>query len=62
MFPTNCQLRINGCVSHELLANPDGLDANGLLCLIVMKYGHTTDLTVGHYTSLEAYVCDELGQ
>ena len=27
-----------------------------------MKYGNTTDLTVGRYTGLEAYVCDKLGQ
>ena len=61
-FPTNRQLRINGWVPRELLANPHGFDGNGEPCLIVMKYGNTTDLTVGRYTGLEAYLCDELGQ
>lgn len=61
-FPINRQLRINGWVTRELLANPDGFDGNGEPCLIVMKYGNATDLTVGRYTGLEAYVCDGLGQ
>ncbi|KAG6859094.1 hypothetical protein C0995_011536, partial [Termitomyces sp. Mi166 len=26
-----------------------------------MKDGNTTDLTVGHYSSLEAYTCNDLG-
>jgi hypothetical protein len=30
--------------------------------LIVMKDGNTTDLTVGRYAGLEAYLCDELGR
>jgi hypothetical protein len=60
-FPPNCQLRINGCVTRELLAVPDCFDSNGEPCLIVMKDGNATDLTVGRYAGLEAYLCDELG-
>ena len=60
-FPTNRQLRINGCVTRELLANPDCFDSSGEPCLIVMKDGNTTDLTVGRCAGLEAYLCDELG-
>jgi hypothetical protein len=36
-FPTNRQLRINGCVTRELLAVLDCFDSNGEPCLIVMK-------------------------
>ena len=60
-FPTNRQLRIKGCVSREHLAAPDCLDSNGEPCLVVMKDGNTTDLTVGRYAGLEAYLCDGLG-
>ncbi len=60
-WPTNRQLRINGCVTRELLAVPDCFDSNGEPCLIVMKDGNTTDLTVGRYAGLEAYLCDDLG-
>ncbi|KAI6143313.1 hypothetical protein BKA82DRAFT_824458 [Pisolithus tinctorius] len=56
-FPINGLLRINGWVPHELLAHPDCFDINGKPCLIVMKDGNTTDLTVGRFTGLEAYLC-----
>ncbi|KAI0254466.1 hypothetical protein BJV78DRAFT_1152216 [Lactifluus subvellereus] len=60
-FPTNRQLRIDGYVTRELLAVPDCFDSNGEPCLVVMKDGNTTDLTVGRYAGLEAYLCDDLG-
>ena len=60
-FPENRQLRINGCVTRELLAIPDCFDNDDMPCLIVMKDGNTTDLTVGRYSGLEAYLCDDLG-
>ncbi|EKM54768.1 uncharacterized protein PHACADRAFT_197198, partial [Phanerochaete carnosa HHB-10118-sp] len=60
-FPANRQLRINGCVTLELLAVPDCFDSNGKPCLIVMKDGNTTDLTVGRYAGLEAYLCNSIG-
>ncbi|KAI9435129.1 hypothetical protein H4582DRAFT_1817885 [Lactarius indigo] len=60
-YPTNRQFRINGCVTREHLAVPDCFDRNGEPCLIVMKDGNTTDLTVGRYAGLEAYLCDDHG-
>jgi hypothetical protein len=60
-FPTNRQLRINGWVTRKLLANPDTFDSNGEPCIVVMKDGNTSDLTVGRYAGLETYTCDKLG-
>ncbi|KAI6143292.1 hypothetical protein BKA82DRAFT_30979 [Pisolithus tinctorius] len=60
-FPINGLLRINGWVPRELLAHPDCFDIYGEPCLIVMKDGNTTDLTVGRFAGLEAYLCDEHG-
>ncbi|KAJ6463355.1 hypothetical protein C8R45DRAFT_1055836 [Mycena sanguinolenta] len=60
-YPPNRQLRMSGCLSKELLAAPDCYDSNGEPCLIVMKDGNTTDLTVGHYAGLEAHLCNDLG-
>ncbi|RPD75680.1 hypothetical protein L226DRAFT_552708 [Lentinus tigrinus ALCF2SS1-7] len=60
-FPTNGQLRIHGCRTPEDLANPDTYDSNGEPCVVVMKDGNTSDLTVGRYAGLEAYTCDNLG-
>ena len=60
-WPTNCQLRIDGCVTRELLAVPDCFDRNGEPCLVVMKDGNTTGLTVGRCAGLEAHLCDDRG-
>jgi len=60
--PINRQFRINGWVPRELLINPNSFDSHGEPCLIVMKYGNTTDLTVGRYAGPEAYLRDEFGQ
>ncbi|KAJ7900280.1 hypothetical protein B0H14DRAFT_3080626 [Mycena olivaceomarginata] len=60
-FPSDRLLRLRDCVSANLLASPDCYDDNGEPCLIVMKDGNTTDLTVGRFVGLEAYTCDEFG-
>ncbi|KAJ6463332.1 hypothetical protein C8R45DRAFT_1220189 [Mycena sanguinolenta] len=54
-YPPNRQLRINGCLSRELLATPDCYDDRGEPCLIVMKDGSTTDLTVGRPLAIYNY-------
>ena len=59
--PTYRQLRINGCVTRELLAVPNCFDSNGEPCLIGVKDCNTTDLTVGRLAGLEAYLFDEFG-
>ncbi|KAH9851130.1 hypothetical protein C2E23DRAFT_886869 [Lenzites betulinus] len=55
-------LKIRGVVTRELLANPDCYDDAGNAMYVVAKDGNTTDLTVGRYTGLEAYLCDEFGK
>ena len=60
-YPANRQLRINGCLTREQLAKPDNFDANNEPCIVVMKNGNSSDLTVGRYAGLEAYTCNELG-
>ncbi|KAF6749450.1 hypothetical protein DFP72DRAFT_913490 [Ephemerocybe angulata] len=60
-FPSDRQLKIRGVVPQHELANPDCYDDNGVGMYVVAKDGNTTDLTVGRYAGLEAYLCDELG-
>ncbi|KAI9431240.1 hypothetical protein H4582DRAFT_1766235, partial [Lactarius indigo] len=60
-FPTNHQLRINSRVTHKLLSVPNCFNSNHKPCIIIIKDSNTTDLTVGHYASLKAYLCDNLG-
>ncbi|KLO15344.1 hypothetical protein SCHPADRAFT_938823 [Schizopora paradoxa] len=61
-YPSNRQLKIRGVVTRELLANPDCYDDAGNAMYVVAKDGNATDLTVGRYTGLEAYLCDESGR
>ncbi|KAG9080141.1 hypothetical protein FRC06_007036, partial [Ceratobasidium sp. 370] len=61
-FPDNRLLKIQGVVTRELLAAPDCYDEDGDPIYIVGKDGNTTDLTVGRYAGLEAYLCDEFGK
>ena len=60
-YPENRQLRIGGIVTKEHLANPDLFDSDGQPCLIVLKDGSTTDLTVERYAGLESFLCDKGG-
>jgi hypothetical protein len=60
-YPENRQLRIKGIVPRELLANPDLFDTKGQPCLIVLKDGCATDLTIGRYAGLESFLGNEDG-
>ena len=60
-YPCNRQFRINGIATRELLANPDLHDSENQPCLIVLKDGCTTDLTIGRYAGLESFLCDKDG-
>lgn len=61
-FPFNDMLRIHSAVPYELMATPDCYDESGDPIYIVGKDGNTTNLTVGWYAGLEAYLCDEFGR
>lgn len=56
-YPKDRLLRIRGFVTKE--RNPDSLDLGGEPCIVVLKDGCSTDLTVGRYAGLESYQCDE---
>ena len=61
-FPIDGLLRIHGVVKREDLSMPDCFDESGDPVYIVGKDGNTTDFTVGCYSRLEAYLCDEFGK
>ncbi|PIL26642.1 hypothetical protein GSI_11267 [Ganoderma sinense ZZ0214-1] len=60
-FPPFGQLRISGVLTREDLAAPDTCDSAGAPCIVVMKDGNASDLTVGRCAGLEAYTCDASG-
>jgi hypothetical protein len=61
-FPSNGLLRIRGIVSRELLASADCYDEKAGPVFIVGKVGNITDFTVGRFSALEAYLCDEFNR
>jgi len=61
-FPPNRQLKVKGIATREFLANPGCFNSKDLPCLVVLKDGNTTDLTVGRYAGLEAYVANDHGE
>jgi len=60
-YPTNGRLRIRGSVAKEELSNPTSLDAEGEPCIVVLKDGTTTDLTIGRCAGLESFLCGDDG-
>ncbi|KAF8300124.1 hypothetical protein DL93DRAFT_2091041 [Clavulina sp. PMI_390] len=60
-FPPNGEMRIDGVLDHESLVQPDCYDRDGKPCIMVMKNGCTTGLTVGRCTSLESYTRGDTG-
>jgi hypothetical protein len=60
-YPVDGLFRIEGFVTEEELANPSSMDANGEPCMVVLKDGCATDLTVGRCAGLESILRDSDG-
>ncbi|KAF9505055.1 hypothetical protein BS47DRAFT_1374340 [Hydnum rufescens UP504] len=62
-FPVGALLKVKGVVGEDDLCRPKQLDANGEPCLLVVKNGNTTNVTLGRGTGLESIVrtIDEYG-
>ncbi|KAI0062660.1 hypothetical protein BV25DRAFT_1870174 [Artomyces pyxidatus] len=61
-LPYNQLLEIHGVVPRELLATPNYFDKIRDPFYVVGKDGNTTGFIVGHYSRLEAYLCNKFGQ
>jgi len=55
-FPVGGLLKIKGVVGKDDLHKPKQLDTNGEPCLLVIKNGNTTKVTLGRGTNLESVV------
>jgi len=55
-YPDDGLLRVQGVVKEQEIRHPTSLDKNGESCLIVIKNGRTTGVTVGRATSIESFV------
>ena len=61
-FPVGNRLQIRGIAPPEILQNPDQPNITGRRCMLVLKDGSTTGLTIGQYAGLKSWTCDESGQ
>jgi hypothetical protein len=62
-FPFRGLLQVNDIVKEDEIRQPTQLDANGEECLIVIKNGMSTGVTIGRGTGIESFVreYDEYG-
>ena len=54
-FPFNRLLKLSGTVKEDEMRKPKMYDQNGNACIMVLKCGKTTGLTVGHATTFVSY-------
>jgi len=55
-YPPGRLLPVRGIIPDSEMRSPTIMDENGEMCLVVMKRGHATGLTVGHSNSIKSYV------
>ncbi|CUS06786.1 unnamed protein product, partial [Tuber aestivum] len=63
-YPTNRLFQIRGTIPDADMRRPTIKDQNGERCLLVLKRGHTTGLTIGRANTISSYVryYDEKGK
>lgn len=55
-YPSGGLMQLRSIVTYDELRLPTMLDANGEACLIVVKNGATTGVTLGRATGIESFV------
>ena len=55
-YPLGGLLQVKGVVKEAELRSPKQLDANGEECLLVVKNGKTTGVTIGRVTGIESVI------
>lgn len=62
-YPHDRLLPLGGMITEELMREPDMLDHDNEACLLVIKNGNATDVTIGRATGIFSFVRDdETGQ
>jgi hypothetical protein len=58
-YPLNGLLPLRGTISKKRMRKPDMRDHNGEACLLVIKNGCRTGVTIGRATGIHSYVRDD---
>ncbi|KAJ7077374.1 hypothetical protein B0H15DRAFT_861665 [Mycena belliarum] len=59
-YPDDRLLHLHGIISEQLMRAPDMLDHNNDACLLVIKNGNSTDVTIGRATGIFSFVRDDV--
>ena len=57
-FPEDRLLPLRGIISDELMCKPDMFDSDGMPCLLVVKNGNATGITIGRANGVFSIVRD----
>jgi hypothetical protein len=57
-YPEDRLLRLKGTIPDQDMCHPPALDSNGEPCLMVVKHGNTTGLTIGRANDIRSCVCN----
>lgn len=52
-------LLLHGMISEELISKPEALDSTGDRCILVIKNGTSTGVTIGRATGIQSFVRDD---
>lgn len=55
-YPPDCLLKVQGTISDYKMHHPAGIDQNKEPCLMVIKQGITTGITIGHANNIISYI------
>lgn len=58
-YPDDRLLHLHGMISEELMRAPDMLDLNNDACLLVIKSGNSTGVTIGRATGIFSFVRED---
>ncbi|KAI0259708.1 hypothetical protein BC834DRAFT_833072 [Gloeopeniophorella convolvens] len=54
-YPDDRLLQLQGVISEDIMRDPDMLDRSGEKCLLVIKNGHATGVTIGRANGIKSY-------
>lgn len=58
-YPLDHLLLLHGMISEELISKPEALDSTGDRCILVIKNGTSTGVTIGRATGIQSFVRDD---
>jgi hypothetical protein len=58
-YPDDRLLRLRDLITEERMREPDMLDHDNEACLLIIKNGNTTNVTIGRATGIFSFIRDD---